>query len=201
MIHVFVCVRSLSDCVKGYYKRAKAHAAVWNEKEACRDFNMVARLDATLASLVNREMRALSERLKEKYWEEKEAYWNKLERKENKNEEEEVENNRNQEDSESLTGKSKGEVGEEKSEAAPEGYKEEPLPEATGNKEDPSPSEINKAEGKDWQQMLRLVMLLQNEGNFLIKEKCFEDASKKFKEAIEYVDVLQNMVSAPDTSV
>ena len=201
MIHVFVCVRSLSDCVKGYYKRAKAHAAVWNEKEARRDFNMVARLDVTLASLVNREMRALSERMKEKYWEEKEAYWNKLERKENKNEEEEVENNVNQEVSERETGKSNGEVEEERSEAAPEGSKEELLPEATGNKEDPSPSEINKAEGKDWQQMLRLVMLLQNEGNFLMKEMSFEDASKKFKEAIEYMDVLQNMVSEADTNV
>uniref|UniRef100_A0A3Q2XA00 Aryl-hydrocarbon-interacting protein-like 1 n=1 Tax=Hippocampus comes TaxID=109280 RepID=A0A3Q2XA00_HIPCM len=66
------------DCVKGYYKRAKAHAAVWNEKEARRDFNMVAHLDPTLASLVHRELRALSERMKEKYWQEKDAYWNKL---------------------------------------------------------------------------------------------------------------------------
>nr|XP_046262987.1 aryl-hydrocarbon-interacting protein-like 1 [Scatophagus argus] len=128
------------DCVKGYYKRAKAHAAVWNEKEARRDFNMVAHLDVTLASLVSRELRALSDRMREKYWEEKEKYWNMLEKKDNKNEEE------------------------------------------------------DKTEGKDWQQMLRLVMLLQNEGNFLIKEKHFEDASEKFKEAVEYVDVLQNMV-------
>uniref|UniRef100_A0A3Q3N4T1 Uncharacterized LOC113144738 n=1 Tax=Mastacembelus armatus TaxID=205130 RepID=A0A3Q3N4T1_9TELE len=64
------------DCVKGYYKRAKAHAAVWNEREARRDFNMVAHLDVTLASLVSRELKALSERMKEKYWEEKEKYWN-----------------------------------------------------------------------------------------------------------------------------
>uniref|UniRef100_A0A665U3J7 Aryl hydrocarbon receptor interacting protein like 2 n=1 Tax=Echeneis naucrates TaxID=173247 RepID=A0A665U3J7_ECHNA len=65
------------DCVKGYYKRAKAHAAVWNEKEARRDFNMVANLDITLASLVHREIKALSERMKVKYWEEREKYWNK----------------------------------------------------------------------------------------------------------------------------
>uniref|UniRef100_A0A665U387 Aryl hydrocarbon receptor interacting protein like 2 n=1 Tax=Echeneis naucrates TaxID=173247 RepID=A0A665U387_ECHNA len=64
------------DCVKGYYKRAKAHAAVWNEKEARRDFNMVANLDITLASLVHREIKALSERMKVKYWEEREKYWN-----------------------------------------------------------------------------------------------------------------------------
>ncbi|XP_008274442.1 aryl-hydrocarbon-interacting protein-like 1 [Stegastes partitus] len=121
------------DCVKGYYKRAKAHAAVWNEKEARKDFNMVAHLDVTLASLVGRELKALSERMREKYWEEKDKYWNMLEKKENK-------------------------------------------------------------KGKDWQQMLRLVMLLQDEGNFLIKEKSFEEASEKFKEAIEYVDLLQNKV-------
>ncbi|XP_034036837.1 peptidyl-prolyl cis-trans isomerase PASTICCINO1-like, partial [Thalassophryne amazonica] len=70
-------------CVKGYYKRAKAHAAVWNEKEARRDFNMVANLDITLASLVNRELKVLSERMKEKYWEEKETYWNMLEKTKN----------------------------------------------------------------------------------------------------------------------
>uniref|UniRef100_A0A672JD37 Aryl hydrocarbon receptor interacting protein like 2 n=1 Tax=Salarias fasciatus TaxID=181472 RepID=A0A672JD37_SALFA len=54
------------NCVKGYYKRAKAHAAVWNEKEARRDFNMVAQLDVTLARLIHRELNALSERMREK---------------------------------------------------------------------------------------------------------------------------------------
>ncbi|XP_056457174.1 aryl-hydrocarbon-interacting protein-like 1 [Gadus chalcogrammus] len=66
------------DCVKAYYKRAKAHAAVWNEKEARRDYNMVLNLDLTLAGLVHRELRELSDRMKEKYWEEKEQYWQKL---------------------------------------------------------------------------------------------------------------------------
>uniref|UniRef100_A0A3Q1K4C2 AIP/AIPL N-terminal FKBP-type PPIase domain-containing protein n=1 Tax=Anabas testudineus TaxID=64144 RepID=A0A3Q1K4C2_ANATE len=84
------------DCVKAYYKRAKAHAAVWNEKEARRDFNTVAHLDITLASLVNRELKALSERMKEKYWEEKETYWNMLEKKGATNEE--VANEREGED-------------------------------------------------------------------------------------------------------
>ena len=86
--------------MKGYYKRAKAHAAVWNEKEARRDFNMVAHLDVTLASLINRELRALSERIKEKYWEEKEAYWNMLEKKENEKEEEEEEEEEKEEEKE-----------------------------------------------------------------------------------------------------
>lgn len=211
---VFLLFSCASDCVKGYYKRAKAHAAVWNEKEARRDFNMVAHLDITLASLVNRELKALSERIKEKYWEEKEAYWNKLEKKEDKNkeeEEEEREDKGKQGDSKNVTTESKDEVGEEKGKDSPsldelggdkEGTLKVTLAEA-GNKEEASSSEISpnashKTEEKDWQQMLRLVMLLQNEGNFLIKEKHFEEASVKFKEAIEYVDFLQNKVRAMD---
>ncbi|XP_044060315.1 aryl-hydrocarbon-interacting protein-like 1 isoform X3 [Siniperca chuatsi] len=201
--HTTELLEKHKDCVKGYYKRAKAHAAVWNEKEARKDFNMVAHLDITLASLVNREMKALSELMKEKYWEEKEKYWNMLEKKENKNEEEEDKGK--QEDSESVTTESKDEVGEEKGEEE-EVHKEDlggnkvTPNEGTGNEEEPSssrseidPNASNKSEGKGWQQMLRLVMLLQNEGNFLIKEKQFQEASAKFKEAIEYVDVLQNM--------
>ncbi|XP_078145153.1 aryl-hydrocarbon-interacting protein-like 1 [Centroberyx gerrardi] len=91
--HTTELLEKHKDCVKGYYKRAKAHAAVWNEKEARKDFNMVANLDITLASLVRKELNALSERMKEKYWEEKEQYWNMLEKKEeeDKNEEEEEE--------------------------------------------------------------------------------------------------------------
>ncbi|XP_077388551.1 sperm-associated antigen 1 isoform X2 [Festucalex cinctus] len=141
------------DCVKGYYKRAKAHAAVWNEKEARRDFNTVAHLDPTLASLVQRELRALSERIKEKYWQEKDAYWNKLD--------------------------------------AATGNEEE----KTGDEEEPKTDDGDKTEeAKDWQQMLRLVMLLQEQGNVLMKDKRFQDASAKFKEALDYVDVLQNKV-------
>ncbi|XP_077465171.1 aryl-hydrocarbon-interacting protein-like 1 isoform X1 [Stigmatopora argus] len=139
------------DCVKGYYKRAKAHAAVWNEKEAQRDFNMVAHLDATLALLVQRELRAFSERIKEKYWQEKEAYWNKLDAK--------------GETEEKVDEEGEREIGQD---------------------------EGDKTEGKDWQKMLRLVMLLQEQGNILVKEKRFWEASSKFKEALDYVDVLQN---------
>ena len=210
-----VCFCS-SDCVKGYYKRAKAHAAVWNEKEAKRDFNMVAQLDFTLASLVSRELKALSERMKEKYWEEKEKYWNMLETKESKNEGEgeELEGKQEEEeegdqDGESVTTEREDQAREEKGTGeSPSkcdgGHKEELSPEGTSNEEEASSLEIspyasNKTEEKDWQQMLRLVMLLQKEGNFLIKEKSFEDAAAKFKEAVGYVDVLQDMVSVTDT--
>ncbi|KAM7417400.1 hypothetical protein PAMA_017180 [Pampus argenteus] len=151
--HTTELLEKHKDCVKGYYKRAKAHTAVWNEKEARRDFNMVAHLDITLASLVNRELKALSEHMKEKYWEEKAQYWNMNE----------------------------GTV------------KVTPTVGTDDNKEESS-STCDKTEEKNWQQMLRLVMLLQNEGNFLFKENHFKEASVKFEEAIEYVDFLQNKV-------
>lgn len=179
--------------MKGYYKRAKAHAAVWNEKEARRDFNMVAHLDVTLASLVQRELRAMSERIREKYWEEKEQYWNMLEK--NEQEEEEEEGEEGEGDGEDAAAESSDQVGAEEAPGSPSkstaGDKEETSAEETGAKEDAS----SKAEDKGWQQMLRLVMLLQNEGNFLIKENNFQDASAKFREALQYVDICQKMVS------
>ncbi|KAJ0002950.1 hypothetical protein NQD34_008099 [Periophthalmus magnuspinnatus] len=162
--HTTELLEKHKDCVKGYYKRAKAHAAVWNEKEARRDFNMVAQLDVTLNSLVHRELRSLSERMKEKYWEEKEQYWNKLENKEEKNDDEET----------------------------VETASEEVCENKAGDEEEEQLSQMTLTEGKDWQQMLRLVMLLQKEGNFLITQGKFKEASEKFKEAIEYVDHLQN---------
>lgn len=232
LIHVFLqllfhcvvvsCLFCFLDCVKGYYKRAKAHAAVWNEKEARRDFNMVAQLDITLASLIHRELKALSERMKEKYWEEKEQYWKKLEKNENTNEVGEAERNDDEEEKqtgeieegkqehpESATTEANDKVGDGSEESPPEyaevheenlGENKVALTEGTVTKEEARSSAGNlntcdQTEGKDWQQMLRLVMLLQNEGNFLIKENRFQEASGKFKEALEYVDCLQNKVS------
>ncbi|CAK6964678.1 aryl-hydrocarbon-interacting protein-like 1 [Scomber scombrus] len=197
------------DCVKGYYKRAKANAAVWNEKEARRDYNMVAHLDITLASLVNRELKAMSERMKEKYWEEKEQYWNMLGTKESKNEEDEEEEldddeeeeveEKNLEDKVKKEDTEKEKVGKEKDDNEEGTVKVTPTEGADDNKVESS-CEINthsseKTEEKDWQQMLRLVMFLQKEGNFHIKENHFEEASVKLKEAIEYVDILLNKVN------
>lgn len=191
-----------SDCVKGYYKRAKAHAAVWNEKEARRDFNTVAQLDVTLASLVHRELKALSESLKEKYWEEKEKYWNMLDKKEPERdevEEKEEEGEGNESVSKDGECRSAGEVGGNE-----DGDANDAPAEGAGNKAEASEVKCSASErtkGKDWQQMLRLVMLLQNEGSFLIKEKRFQEACAKFKEAVEYVDFLQNTVGGNDYTV
>ncbi|CDQ70058.1 unnamed protein product [Oncorhynchus mykiss] len=110
--HTSDLIHKHKDCVKAYYKRAKAHAAVWNEKEAKRDFNMVANLDITLAPLVHKELSA--------------------------------------------------------------------------------PSVI---EGMDWQQKLRHIMFLEKEGTFLLTEQKHSEATTKFKEALEYVDFIQNKVN------
>ncbi|TSQ81071.1 AH receptor-interacting protein [Bagarius yarrelli] len=45
----------------------------------------------------------------------------------------------------------------------------------------------------DWQQLIRLIILLQDEGSFYIKEQQFADAMVKFKNALEFVDYLQTM--------
>uniref|UniRef100_A0A8C9R711 Aryl hydrocarbon receptor interacting protein like 2 n=1 Tax=Scleropages formosus TaxID=113540 RepID=A0A8C9R711_SCLFO len=78
--HTTELLEKHKDNVKAYYKRAKAHAAVWNENEARKDFLMVANLDVTLAPLVRSELRQLTERMREKYWEEKSSYWGILEK-------------------------------------------------------------------------------------------------------------------------
>lgn len=66
----------ITDNVKAYFKRAKAHAAVWNEKEARADFAKVQELDPSLAPMVARELRAMEERIREKQKEEKGRYKN-----------------------------------------------------------------------------------------------------------------------------
>ncbi|XP_016138313.1 aryl-hydrocarbon-interacting protein-like 1 [Sinocyclocheilus grahami] len=183
------------DCVKAYYKRAKAYAAVWSEREARRDFQMVANLDITLSRLVQRELDLLSERMKEKYWEDKERYWKILEDREKEPEKEDISEMDAKEESRGEHSQSPEEVKD-----AEEGNNPSVADE---NKHD-TKSEESAAEakhritalteGKDWQQMLRLIMLLQDEGNFNVKEHKYTEATAKFKEALEYVDHLQTKV-------
>ncbi|XP_050821023.1 aryl-hydrocarbon-interacting protein-like 1 isoform X2 [Gopherus flavomarginatus] len=63
-----------NENVKAYFKRAKAHAAVWNEKEAREDFLRVAQLDPSLGAAVKKELRLLGERMREKHVEERQRY-------------------------------------------------------------------------------------------------------------------------------
>ncbi|XP_046900451.1 AH receptor-interacting protein [Hypomesus transpacificus] len=60
--------------VKAYFKRAKAHAAVWNEAEARADFAKVLQLDPSLGPSVAKELRAMDERIRTKEKEEKGRY-------------------------------------------------------------------------------------------------------------------------------
>ncbi|XP_036372704.1 AH receptor-interacting protein [Megalops cyprinoides] len=62
------------DNVKAYFKRGKAHAAVWNEAEARADFAKVVQLDPSLAPSVAKELRQMEERIREKQKEEKGRY-------------------------------------------------------------------------------------------------------------------------------
>ncbi|CAL1533773.1 unnamed protein product [Lymnaea stagnalis] len=54
------------DNVKALFRRGKAHAAVWNLKEAHEDFARVVELDSSLKKAVAAELASLEQRVKEK---------------------------------------------------------------------------------------------------------------------------------------
>ncbi|KAF7217857.1 AH receptor-interacting protein [Nothobranchius furzeri] len=72
--HCSSLVFKYEDNVKAYYKRAKAHAAVWNENEARADFAKVLELDPSLEASVNKELKTMEERIRSKQQEEKGRY-------------------------------------------------------------------------------------------------------------------------------
>ncbi|XP_060740394.1 aryl-hydrocarbon-interacting protein-like 1 isoform X2 [Tachysurus vachellii] len=180
--HTTELIEKHKDSVKAYYKRAKAYAAVWSEKEAKRDFLMVAKLDMTLVRLVQKELKLLSETIKEKYCEDKEKYWNIFEKKIS-------------DDDEKMT--------QEKKKKGCAAKQDENLhffqPMVQEEQEHETKCEETKVDqqtaapvaGMDRQQLLRLIMLLQDEGSFYIKKQNFTDAMVKFRNALEYVDYLQ----------
>lgn len=66
----------LTDNVKAYFKRGKAHAVVWNEAEARADFAKVIELDPSLETSVAKELRAMEDRIREQQKETKGLYKN-----------------------------------------------------------------------------------------------------------------------------
>lgn len=64
--------------VKSYFRRARAHAAVWNVTEAREDFIMTRNLDPSLAPLVTKELQKLETMVKAKDSEIKEKLEGKL---------------------------------------------------------------------------------------------------------------------------
>ncbi|XP_003941244.1 AH receptor-interacting protein isoform X1 [Saimiri boliviensis] len=69
--HCSSILNKYDDNVKAYFKRGKAHAAVWNAREAQADFAKVLELDPALAPVVSRELRALEARVRQKDEEDK----------------------------------------------------------------------------------------------------------------------------------
>lgn len=69
--HCSSILNKYDDNVKAYFKRGKAHAAVWNAQEAQADFAKVLQLDPALAPVVSRELRALEARIRQKDEEDK----------------------------------------------------------------------------------------------------------------------------------
>ncbi|CAB1426904.1 unnamed protein product [Pleuronectes platessa] len=72
--HCSSLVFKYEDNVKAFYKRAKAHAAVWNQTEARADFAKVLELDPSLGPSVAKELRAMEDRIRSKEKEEKGRY-------------------------------------------------------------------------------------------------------------------------------
>ncbi|XP_060729214.1 AH receptor-interacting protein [Tachysurus vachellii] len=72
--HCSSLLNKYEDNVKAYFKRGKAHAAVWNEAEARADFQKVLELDPSLGPAVSREIQVMEKRIREKDQEEKGRY-------------------------------------------------------------------------------------------------------------------------------
>ncbi|KAM6381726.1 aryl-hydrocarbon-interacting protein-like 1 [Pluvialis apricaria] len=72
--HTTELLQKHNDNAKAYFKRAKAHAAVWNEREAREDFLRVAHLDPSMAAAVKKELKQLGERMRKKHVEDRKCY-------------------------------------------------------------------------------------------------------------------------------
>nr|CAI5859102.1 unnamed protein product [Callosobruchus analis] len=70
--HCTNVLKSDKENVKAYFRRAKAHSAVWNVEEAKKDFKKVLELDKMLGSAVKKELAELEKRVKERDCTEKE---------------------------------------------------------------------------------------------------------------------------------
>lgn len=64
--------------VKALFRRAKAHSACWNVKEAKEDFKKVCELDPSLAKTVSNELKSLAARVKEKDEQDRKHYEGKM---------------------------------------------------------------------------------------------------------------------------
>ncbi|KAJ8001052.1 hypothetical protein DPEC_G00187160 [Dallia pectoralis] len=72
--HCSSLIFKYEDNVKAYFKRGKAHAAVWNEAEARADFAKVVQMDPSLGPSVAKELRVMEDKIRVKEKEEKGLY-------------------------------------------------------------------------------------------------------------------------------
>ncbi|XP_032836928.2 AH receptor-interacting protein [Petromyzon marinus] len=72
--HTSSIINKYDDNVKAYFKRGRAHSAVWNEREARSDFDRVSALEPALGRAVRRELQALEQRLQLKNEEDRHRY-------------------------------------------------------------------------------------------------------------------------------
>ncbi|XP_068607213.1 AH receptor-interacting protein [Brachionichthys hirsutus] len=72
--HCTSVVFKYEDNVKAFYKRAKAHAAVWNDGEARADFAKVLELDPSLEPSVAKELKVMEAKIRTKDKEDKSRY-------------------------------------------------------------------------------------------------------------------------------
>lgn len=66
------------DNVKALYRRGKAHSASWSVEEARRDLTRAAQLDPSLANTVEKELKSLTKRVKDKDTAERERLKGKM---------------------------------------------------------------------------------------------------------------------------
>ncbi|XP_018325255.1 AH receptor-interacting protein [Agrilus planipennis] len=74
--HCSTVLDSEPDNVKALYRRAKAHAAIWNVEQAKNDFAKVMKLDSSLTQAVKKELNNLNEVVKKKDEEDKNKFKN-----------------------------------------------------------------------------------------------------------------------------
>lgn len=67
-----------ADNVKALYRRAKANIQVWRTEEAQQDYQRVIELDPTLSNAVKKELKLLSEAVKQHDAEDKQKLQGKL---------------------------------------------------------------------------------------------------------------------------
>lgn len=73
----FILIRSLFSIgnFKAVYQRARAHAALCNEDEARRDFDMVEKLDQKFKPFVQQELRKLGQSMRSMHASQNKTYW------------------------------------------------------------------------------------------------------------------------------